>query len=296
MKRRKTGERHGVILVDKARGGSSAGLVAEVGRALGGVRAGHAGTLDPMATGLMIVCVGEGTKLATFLTGADKEYQAEALLGVRTDTLDADGARIGEPADAGAVTEADVRREMAALTGAIQQVPPMYSALKREGRPLYQLAREGREVERAARDITVFEFALTSFAPPRIGFRVRASKGTYVRVLAADLGERLGMGAHLTSLRRTRSGGFDVADATAQADLGPEMPLIGLADAMRGYPELQADETLARRLRDGQKVPADGLDLPAETPIAVLADGGTRLCAVAQISAGVLRSLRGFSS
>ncbi len=316
VKRRKTGERHGVILVDKARGPSSAALVAEVGRALGGVRAGHAGTLDPMATGLMVVCVGEATKLATFLSGADKEYVAEAVLGVRTDTLDADGKVVGEPVEAGAVEaidEAAVRRVLAGLTGPIQQVPPMYSALKREGRPLYELAREGVEVEREARAITVHELELLAFTPgPRatVRFRVFASKGTYVRVLAADLGEQLGVGAHLVALRRTRAGAFSVDEATPHAGLGERLaagsgggvPLIPMAEALRGFARVLVDDVAARRVRDGQRLDAAGLDpalagFPLATPLAVLSEGGARLVAVAEVEAGgALHAIRGFST
>jgi len=201
----------GVLVVDKPSGPTSFDVVRRIKRAAHVKRVGHGGTLDPLASGVLPICVGEGTKLAAFLLDADKEYDFTLRLGVETDTYDAQGA-VTARRDPSAVEEAHVRGALAVFTGRIEQTPPIYSALKRDGRPLYAYARAGETVEIAPRAVTVHELTLTSFrGPDAVGLRVRCSKGTYVRSLAFDLGRRLGVGAHVTALRRTRSGPFDAA-------------------------------------------------------------------------------------
>jgi tRNA pseudouridine55 synthase len=205
---------HGVILVDKPSGLSSSTVVQDVRRALRVKRAGHGGTLDPMATGLLAVCLGAGTKLAPYLLADDKAYEAEAELGIETDTLD----RTGHVLTARDVPTDGLRERLEAVlrarTGPQTQVPPMFSAIKQGGVPLYELARAGEEVERASRQIRIDRLELVAFAPPRFSVAIECSKGTYVRSLLADIGADLGLGAHLTALRRTRAGRFSLADAT----------------------------------------------------------------------------------
>lgn len=209
----------GVLLVDKPQGCTSHDVVDSVRRLYRTRRVGHAGTLDPMATGLLIVLVGKATKCSDRLMAQDKEYLGEATLGVVTDTQDAEGASV-ETHAVPEITEAQVRAALAAMVGDQDQVPPMHSAKKVGGRKLYELARKGVEVAREPRAIRVSEFELLAWESPRIRFRVRCSKGTYVRTLAHDLGRRLGPGAHLSMLRRTRSGSLDVNAAVTLTALG----------------------------------------------------------------------------
>ena len=201
----------GVVLLDKPEGLSSNAALQRVKRAFGADKAGHTGTLDPFATGLLPLCLGDATKFSQGLLDADKAYLATALLGVATDTADRDGRVIAQQpvcADAAAIDEA-----LAALTGALEQVPPMYSAIKQGGRPLYAIARAGGEVERSARTVTIHALTRVDWNPPYLTFAVRASKGTYVRTLAEQIAQRLGTVAHLTALRRTAVGPFEVAQA-----------------------------------------------------------------------------------
>ena len=209
----------GVLLVDKPQGLTSHDVVDRVRRLYRTRRVGHAGTLDPMATGLLIVLVGKATKASDQLMAQDKEYLGEATLGVATDTQDAEGEAL-ETNPVAALAEAQVRAALAAMRGEQLQVPPMHSAKKVGGKKLYELARKGVEVAREPRAIRVDEFELLSWQSPKIGFRVRCTKGTYVRTLAHDLGRRLGPGAHLSMLRRTRSGALEVAQARTLLQLG----------------------------------------------------------------------------
>lgn len=209
----------GVLLVDKPQGLTSHDVVDRVRRLYRTRRVGHAGTLDPMATGLLIVLVGRATKASDQLMAQDKEYLGEATLGVVTDTQDAEGATL-ETHPVPALGEEQIRAALASMLGDQLQVPPMHSAKKIGGQKLYDLARKGLEVAREPRAISLAEFALLSWESPRINFRVRCTKGTYVRTLAYDLGRKLGPGAHLSMLRRTRSGRLDVAQARTLPQLG----------------------------------------------------------------------------
>ena len=212
---------HGVLVLDKPEGLSSAHAVDRVKHALRVKRAGHGGTLDPMATGVLAICLGEATKLASYLLADDKEYLAEGLLGVETDTLDRTGTvTVKRPAEAALVTREALLAAIAGRMGPQDQVPPMYSAIKQEGVRLYRLARAGEEVERAARKIRVDCLELTAFEPPRFSLAIACSKGTYIRSLVADLGTDVGCGAHLTALRRTRSGRFSLAQAVTLDQVG----------------------------------------------------------------------------
>ena len=194
----------GVLLLDKASGMTSNDALQKARRLFSAAKGGHTGTLDPMATGLLPLCFGEATKFSADLLDADKTYEAELKLGVTTDTGDAEG-RVLTTSEA-AVSIADVERLLPRFTGPIKQIPPMHSALKRDGRPLYELARQGIEVEREARDVTIHALDILGLEGDVLRLRVSCSKGTYIRVLAADIGQMLGCGAHLTALRRTRVG------------------------------------------------------------------------------------------
>jgi len=211
----------GLLLVDKPEGVTSAGVVARVRRVLGGVKAGHAGTLDPFATGLLPLCLGEGTKLATYLTETGKTYEGVIRLGVVTDTDDATG-KILRTAPVEEIREEALAALLDELSGEIGQVPPAYSAIKRGGRPMYELARRGEAVELDARPVTIHRLELELEGTDRLRVSIDCSKGFYVRSLARDIGEKLGCGAMLESLRRTRVGNFSVEDALALATIMDE--------------------------------------------------------------------------
>lgn len=202
----------GLLLVDKPAGPTSHDIVDAVRTHFGFRKVGHGGTLDPMATGLLVLLLGRGTKAADRIIGSDKEYHGTLRLGITTDTDDVDGQVI-ERGDCSRVTREQLEAEMKKFTGDIFQTPPMVSAVKKNGVPLYKLARKGQVVERKPRLIHVYDFSLTRFALPDADFVLRCTKGTYVRVLCADVGRALGCGAYLHRLVRTRSGSLDVAQA-----------------------------------------------------------------------------------
>lgn len=205
-------ELEGVLLVDKPGEHTSHDVVARLRRKLNMKRIGHAGTLDPMATGLMILLIGKATRISQYLISLDKEYEGTIELGKVTDSQDADG-EVLETRPVPPLTEAQARTAMQGFVGDQYQTPPMYSAIKIDGVPLYKSARKGEEVEREPRFIRVMSFDLLRFAAPHIDFRLQCTKGTYVRTIAHDLGGRLGCGAHLAALRRTATQNFHVAQA-----------------------------------------------------------------------------------
>jgi tRNA pseudouridine55 synthase len=196
----------GVVIIDKPAGKTSHDVVSEVKRILGVKKAGHTGTLDPMVTGVLPVCLNEATKLAGFLTGEDKEYLATMLLGVKTDTLDIEGKIISQSDNF--VTEEEIRAAIAQMVGTIKQVPPAYSAIKHCGKPLYKWARKGVLLEMEPREVKIHSIVIEDISFPRVTFRVVCSKGTYIRTLCSDVGDLLGLGACLYSLRRLRNGFF----------------------------------------------------------------------------------------
>jgi len=202
----------GAILVDKPSGPTSHDVVDVIRRKFGIKKVGHCGTLDPNATGLLIIVLGRGTKLSERLMGDDKVYEGVIKFGEETDSYDSDGELTGS-LPVMPMTLAELNEEAAKFIGDLMQVPPMVSAIKKGGVPVYKLARKGIEVEREPRLIHVYNFRFTDYAEPLGKFRVACTKGTYIRSLAHDLGQQLGCGAHLTSLRRSASGKFDVADA-----------------------------------------------------------------------------------
>ena len=202
----------GILLVDKPIGPTSHDLVHRVRKGFGIPKVGHGGTLDPMASGLMILLLGKATKMSDRFLGSDKTYEGSMTLGATTDTLDAMGTHLSE-APFQHVTASDLQREMLARKGDSLQTPPMTSAVKVDGVPLYKHARKGKTIERKARLIHVYRFELLAYDPPVADFVLQCTKGTYVRVLSADIGESLGCGAHLSRLRRTQSGDFHIKDA-----------------------------------------------------------------------------------
>lgn len=300
-----------VLVVDKPIGPSSFSVLRRVGRALVRTRdhgpkmpkLGHGGTLDPMASGVLPVCVGEATKITSFLLDADKEYLATIRLGVETDTQDATGAVMVER-PVPAIDATTLETALASFRGLIEQVPPMFSALKHQGRPLYRLARAGQTVERPARRVTIHELVLVGFEPPALlRVRVRCSKGTYIRSLAADLGAKLGVGAHLTELRRTASGPFRLEQALtpeeieARVEQGQKLPYVSLRDALAHLPDVEVDETMALRLSRGQQVQWAELGAIGVTsgPVCVLRASGNLVAVVARGEEERIRSLRVFN-
>ena len=251
----------GVLLLDKSLGLSSNHALQAARRLYNAEKAGHTGTLDPLATGLLPLCFGEATKFSGELLHADKRYVATVQLGVTTTTADAEGEVLERrPVEVGRL---GVEAALAAFVGEIEQVPPMYSALKRDGKPLYEYARAGIEIERAARRVSIYELRLLDWGDALAGrfiFEVRCSKGTYVRTLAADIGERLGCGAHLAALRRTGIGDLDVVQAYSLATLETlaaeaRDALLLLPDALlSGLGEARLDVADTVRLRHGQAV------------------------------------------
>ncbi len=213
----------GVLVVDKPSGPTSHDVVDLVRRRFRIPKVGHGGTLDPMATGLLIILLGKGTKLSDRFMGTDKTYIGAMRLGIETDTQDADGV-VTREADPSAVTEAALSAGMASKLGDSFQMPPMVSAIKIKGVPLYKHARKGITVDREPRLIHLYEFRLTAFTPPVAEFTVSCTKGTYVRTLCADIGAALGCGAHLTALRRTRSGELTLEQATTAAAIAAMTP------------------------------------------------------------------------
>jgi tRNA pseudouridine55 synthase len=273
----------GVLLLDKPRGPSSNDALQRARRALNAAKAGHGGTLDPMATGLLPVAFGEATKFLHDLLDADKTYEATMRLGVTTDTGDAEGAvLLARTVDC---DDAAIAAACAAFQGAIAQVPPMHSALKRDGRPLYAYARAGVTLERAARAVTVHAIALLATdradpARPLATLRARVSKGTYIRTLAEDIGERLGCGAHLVALRRTAVGRLSIDDAVPLEQLEAEPP--GARDArlapvdtlLSGLPRIGLADALADRFMNGQRIVLDTHD---RAPLASAPAGPVRV-------------------
>jgi tRNA pseudouridine55 synthase len=208
----------GVLLVDKESGPTSHDVVDRIRRRFRFYKVGHGGTLDPQATGLLVILIGRGTKLSNRLIASDKRYEGTIRLGIATDTQDAQG-KVLQERDAAGVTREQLTEAMGRFAGDVLQTPPMVSAVKVDGVPLYKLARRGETVERKPKLVHVYEFRLVDFASPRGRFMLRCTKGTYVRTLCADVGEALGCGAHLEQLRRTRSGDLRLEDAVPMAEV-----------------------------------------------------------------------------
>jgi tRNA pseudouridine55 synthase len=282
-----------ILLVDKPAGISSAEVVRRVKSRVKPARVGHLGTLDPFATGLLPIMIGEATKLAPFIDSGDKEYAGLIRLGVETDTLDRDGAEVRR-ADVPAISAEQLAQVTAQFTGVIDQVPPVYSAIKRAGVPLYRLARRGDEVAPPdKRSVEIKRLDLTCEAVDAIRFVAICSPGTYARSLARDIGVALGTVAHLDELRRTRNGAFSIADAMPLADIlasldsgAPPLRPISPRDALVGMPEVVVDGTAEKRLRNGDSRALDS-QVPPGGPLFKLISPSGELIAVARATSRV---------
>jgi tRNA pseudouridine55 synthase len=279
---------HGVLLLDKPAGLSSNDALIKAKRLLNAEKAGHTGTLDPFATGLLPLCFGEATKFAQDLLDAEKTYETTVHLGITTTTGDTEGELIATKRVE--VDQEQIDAVLARFRGPIDQVPPMYSALKRDGRPLYEYARAGITLEREARRIIIHELTLLSWQAPFLRLSVTCSKGTYIRVLGEDIGAALGCGAHLNALRRTAVGALSVAEALTLeqlADLAEPERVAGLApvDALlSGFPVLSLDDELARRFLHGQRLALAGMaGLPCAGRVRVYSQSDVRLLGTAQL-------------
>ncbi len=263
----------GILLLNKPAGLSSNAALQRVKRLFFAKKAGHTGSLDPIATGVLPICLGEATKVSGFLLDSTKGYFSTVKLGQRTTTADIEGEVI-ETRPVPALDEASLLAVLAQFEGEIDQVPPMYSALKRDGKPLYELARKGIEVERKARRVTIYSLQLLALREDEIDIEVICSKGTYIRTLAEDIGEVLGCGAHVQVLNRTLVGGFKLADTVsleqleAMRDAGPaedlDALLLPLDSALEDWPQICLNEDMAYFVRQGQavqvpKAPTEGL-------------------------------------
>ena len=301
MKLRDSRDVHGILLFDKPQGFSSNQALQTVRRLFGAAKAGHTGSLDPLATGLLPICFGEATKIAGLLLGSHKAYVTEAKLGETTETDDAEGA-IVETRAVPEIDDATIEAALATLTGRIRQTPPAYSAIKQGGEPLYRRARRGEAVKVPEREVDVHAFALTGRAPSMLTLEVECGSGTYVRSLVRDLGERLGCGAHVASLRRLWVEPFlspkmttlETLEALAKAGgtAALDALLLPLEAGLAGYPRVAVDEATAIKLRHGLPAYAAGA---ASGRQLVALDPAGRAVALVESADGRLRSLRGFN-
>lgn len=267
---------HGVLNVYKEKGFTSHDVVAKLRGILGQKKIGHTGTLDPDAEGVLPVCLGRATKLCGMLTDKDKCYEAVMLLGVVTDTQDISG-QVMESQDAGRVTEEEVRRAVNSYIGEIEQVPPMYSALKVNGKKLYELAREGKVVERKPRQICIHDIEILGLELPRIRLLVHCSKGTYIRTLCHDIGQTLGCGACMEQLTRTKSGDFSIEDSMTLKEIEEIKQRDAIADILipidrmfNGYPKVEVSESFEYLACNGNSLPVKAVSAPED-----ITDGGS---------------------
>jgi tRNA pseudouridine55 synthase len=286
----------GILLVDKPSGITSHDVVSRVRKLAGTRKVGHAGTLDPMATGLLLLGIDASTRLLTYLVGLDKEYLATIRLGFATTTDDAEGEALENPVDTAGISADAIAAAIAPLTGSISQVPSSVSAIKVDGRRSYDRVREGELVELAARSVTVSAFEVLSMRPGELDVRVECSSGTYIRALARDLGASLGVGGHLTALRRTRIGPFRVTDAgQLDAELMDSLrPPVSVATEL--FDSVHLTETETRELQQGKRPVLSLLERRLENspgPIAAIGDNGT-LTGLISTQAGAARVLVNF--
>ena len=269
---------HGVLLLDKAAGRSSNDVLSQAKRLLNAEKAGHTGTLDPFATGLLPLCFGEATKFAQDLLESDKTYETTVHLGITTTTGDTEGEMLAKalPEALADVTPERIEAVLARFRGPILQTPPMYSALKRDGKPLYEYARAGITLEREARALTIHLLEMIDYVAPMLRLRVTCSKGTYVRVLGEDIGAALGCGAHLQALRRTAVGTLRLDDAltldalAALEEMARAATLAPVDALLMTFPAVSLDETLAQRFLHGQRLALDKGEV-------AVAEGATRV-------------------
>ena len=256
----------GIFLLNKPLGFSSNQALQKAKRLLGAKKAGHTGSLDPLATGLLPLCFGEATKFSSYLLNADKTYEVTAQLGVSTTTGDSEGDIIAKQPTS-AITLSDIEAAISKFTGSYEQVPPMYSALKHQGQPLYKLARQGKTIERQARLITIYTLQLLAFHGDTLTLRVACSKGTYIRSLIEDIGQFLGCGGHITALHRTATGCYNIANALSLEQLATRIDqngieavinesLLSVADCLPAWPQICLCEEDLCALRQGKVIAA----------------------------------------
>lgn len=257
-KRRDCRDIDGILLLDKPAGLSSNGALQAVKRLYGACKAGHTGSLDPIATGLLPLCFGEATKVSQFMLDADKRYWARIRLGIETTSYDTEGEIVAEKSVD--VSKKALEKALKSFEGEISQLPPMYSAVKKDGQPLYKLARQGVEVEREPRTVTVFELKLIDFDGEHAEIEMDCTKGTYVRTLVHDLGQILGCGAHVTALRRLGVGDFDIDEAISlealeqMENVARDEALFPVDEALQGFPPVHLTKLAAVYLLQGQAV------------------------------------------
>ena len=282
---------NGIVIIDKPQGWTSMDVCAKLRGILHEKRVGHAGTLDPMATGVLPVFVGQATKAVSFAEGGQKVYEAVLQLGLVTDTQDTTGETLEERAVT--VTEDEVRAALPRFLGEIEQIPPMYSALKVNGQKLCDLARKGRQVERQPRPVTIHELTLLSREGDTLRLRVRCSKGTYIRTLCADIGEALGCGGCMQALRRTQAGEYTIAEAVPLQQLleaaEPETYLRDVDTMFRGYPGVKLTVNQEKRCRNGN---AFSVSLPGGTYRAYSQSG--EFLMLAKVEDGVMSTIKSF--
>ena len=282
-----------IINLNKPSGITSQQAVTRVKKILTAKKAGHTGTLDPLATGLMIVCLGEATKVSRYLLDMDKKYQARVKLGERTDTRDA-GGRVIETADISSFTEGALLDAVMGFRGTIEQTPPMYSAIKVGGKALYTLARKGLEVERKSRTVMIHDIEVTGIDLPFFDLVVSCSKGTYIRTLCEDIGRKLGTVAHLAALKRLAVGRFAIEDALTFDELALRDPvpdgqsIFTIDNALSAMPEIILDEEESRKVQQGQQIPVRRADLYEGLPAVKLKGPGGELIGIGNIESGIV--------
>ncbi len=280
---------NGILVIDKPAGLSSAKVVSTIKRLLQLKKVGHAGTLDPFATGVLIVCINQATKLARFWLNSGKTYQAQLCLGIETDTQDSTGTIIAT-AEAVDIPEDILRAVITSFSGTMNQAPPVYSALKHQGVPLYRLARRGVPVQKPARQIQIYRLDIQEISLPLVRFEVSCSAGTYVRTICADMGKILGCGGHLKHLRRIASSGFTLADAVTLAELEESARtgdigrhLTGMAESLPDMVSFQADKALTDKIKYGMMITVADVPpsclLPGENLVKIL-DESNRLLSI----------------
>lgn len=289
---------NGIIIVDKPKGKSSHDMVSLMRRLTKIRRIGHTGTLDPMATGVLPLCIGCATKAADMLTLSDKSYRAEMILGKTTSTLDAEGEVLEEHEVN--VTDNEIREAINSFEGEIEQVPPMYSAIKQNGKKLYELAREGIEVERKARRITINSIDILEIDGSRVVFEVSCSKGTYIRTLCDDIGKKLGTGAYMSALRRIKTGCFTIDEAYTVEELtelaengGLEGKLRSVDTLFSDYDKIHLNEKQKKSIMNGVRMSWRG---KSEGEMLRLYDGDGRFICISQIEDGKLKLVKSFWS
>jgi len=282
----------GVIVIDKPEKMTSSKVVSFIRKSLKVKKAGHTGTLDPFATGVLICCLNQATRLARFFLHGEKKYRAELHLGIETDTQDATGTVTATCGDVD-YKEEEIQSVFKRFKGNILQQPPVFSALKHRGVPLYKLAREGRPVQKPAREVNIFSIQIIEMALPHVWFEATCSGGTYIRTLCADIGAALGCGGHLSALRRIESTGFSVSEAISpvdverfarQGDIGDR--IIPMADALRQMPANVADAALTEKIAHGRTLTRKDFvptTITLSKGLIKIVDGNNNLCAVLDI-------------